>query len=352
MFPPFRRTLVAPALVTLVASVMFQQASLPSTPDEVVRAAERAVTARRAATVRREWLARLRREPANRLARLGVAAFARLAYDYPAADSFAAPLLARAGTHPDGIAAWARIETALALAQQWRMAESDSLLAIAASEGAAAGNGSAEGAALARLALLRGRTQGVDAGLALLDRASRVLPPTDSVDRALALAYRAQLVLARGTAGAGPLADSALRLARGAGAARVEGLAYNILGRELLRVRRADSAEVLFSRAVERLRDAGDLAGYAGSLQWRGFLLRTRGELGAAERDFRAGLAVGRIAGQVVLGWTEMNLGQVAMSLNDWGEATRHLTASRALLDSARDRWGEATATQLEASAR
>ena len=61
---------------------------------------------------------------------------------------------------------------------------------------------------------------------------------------------------------------------------------------------------------------------------------------GAAERDLRAGLAVGRIAGQVVLGWTEMNLGQVAMSLNDWPEARRHLAASRALLDSAHDRWG------------
>src|SRR5215211_5956789 len=105
MFSPFRRTVVAPALVTLLAGVAFQQASLPRRPDEVVRAAERAVTARRAATVRREWLARLRREPTNRLARLGVAAFARLAYDYPAADSFAAPLLARAGTRPDGIAA-------------------------------------------------------------------------------------------------------------------------------------------------------------------------------------------------------------------------------------------------------
>ena len=352
MLSPFRRTVVAPALVALVASTALQQSSLPRTPNEVVRAAERAVTARRAAVVRQEWLGRLRREPANRLARLGVAAFARLAYDYAAADSFAAPLLARSGDRPDGIAAWARIETALALAQQWRLGETDSLLTIAASEGAAAGDGTAEGVALARLALLRGRTQGVDAGLALLDRAVRALPPADSVDRALALAYRAQLVLARGTPGAGPLADSALRLARRTGAARIEGLAYNILGREQLRVRRADSAEVLFSRAVERLRAAGDLAGYAGALQWRGYLLRSRGELGAAERDLRAGLAVGRIAGQVVLGWTEMNLGQVAMSLNDWGEARRHLTSSQALLDSARDRWGGATATQLEASVR
>src|SRR5215212_12041727 len=185
MLSPFRR-IVAPALVALVTSAALQPPSLPRTADEVVRAAERAVTARRAAVVRRDWLAQLRREPNNRLARLGVAAFARLAYDYAAADSFAAPLLARNGVRPDGIAAWARIETALALAQQWRMGESDSLLAIAATEGATAGDRTAEGMALARMALLRGRTQGVDAGLALLDRAVRVLPPTDSVDRALA----------------------------------------------------------------------------------------------------------------------------------------------------------------------
>ena len=314
--------------------------------------AERSVTERSAAAVRQEWLAILRRDPGNRLARLGAASFARLAYDYAAADSFASPLLARPGTRPDGVAAWARIESALASAQQWRLAETEALLSTAASEGAIAGDRGAEGAALNRLALLRGRTQGVDSGLALLDRAEHVLAPTDSAERALALAYRAQLVLARGTPGAGPLADSALQLARRARVARVEGLAYNILGREQLRVRRPDSAEVLFGRAITRLKAAGDLAGYAGSLQWRGYLLRSRGELGAAERDLRAGLAVGRIAGQLVLGWTEMNLGQVAMMLNDWGEARRHIAASRALLDSARDRWGSATATQIEASVR
>lgn len=356
MLPLFRRTVVgvalAPALIAASGGADIQQSSLPRTPAAVVRAAERAVTLRRAAAVRREWLARLRRNPSDRLARLGAATFARFAYDYAAADSFAAPLLARANTRPDAIAAWARIETALALAQQWRLGDADSALTLAASEGSAAGDGGAEGVALTRLALLRGRTQGVDAGLALLDRATRLIPPTDSVDRALTLAYRAQLVLARGTAGAGPLADSALRLGRRTGAARIEGLAYNILGREQVRVRRVDSAEVLFGRAVTRLREAGDLAGYAGSLQWRGYLLRSRGELGAAERDLRAGLAVGRIAGQLVLGWTEMNLGQIAMALNDWGEARRHLASSRALLDSARDRWGVATATQLEASVR
>jgi CHAT domain-containing protein len=348
----FFRATLGPALLAVVTSVFTQPVSLPREPAAVIRAAEQAVTARRAAVVRQDWLARLRRDPNNRLARLGAAAFARLAYDYTAADSFAHPLLARGGARPDGIAAWARIEAAIALAQQWRLADADSLLALAATEAAAAGDRGGEGVALARLALLRGRTQGVDAGLALLDRAARALPATDSTGRALALAYRAQLVLARGTSGAGPLGDSALRLARRSGAARIEGLAYNILGREQLRVRRADSAEVLFGRAVDRLREAGDLAGYAGSLQWRGYLLRARGELGAAERDLRAGLAVGPIAGLVVLGWTEMNLGQVAMALNDWAEARRHLAASRALLDSARDRWGEATATQLEASVR
>ena len=350
--PSYRRSLVAPALAGLIASAASQQPSLPRTPRAVLIAADQAVTARRAATVRQEWLARLRRDPGNRLARLGVASFARLAYDYPAADSLIAPLLARPGVRPDSIAAWARIENALAASQQWRVADADSLLFLASSEAAAAGDGSAEGAALTRLALIRGRTQGVDAGLALLDRATRLLPATDTTDHALALAYRAQLVLARGTAGAGPLADSALRLARRVRAARIEGIAYNVLGREQLRVRRADSAEVLFGRAVARLKEAGDLAGYAGALQWRGYLLRSRGELGAADRDLRAGLAVGKIAGQLTLGWTEMNVGQVAMALNDWNEARRHLAASHALLDSARDRWGTATAMQTEASVR
>ena len=352
MASPLRILVAVPAVAALLSGTSVQQVALPRTPVEVIRAAERAVTTRRAAAVRQDWLARLRREPSNRLARLGVASFARLAYDYPAADSFAAPLVARNGARPDGVAAWARIETALVHAQQWRLAETDSLLALAAREAAIAGDRSAESAALTRLGLIRGRTQGVDSGLAMLDRSTRVLPADDAFGRGLVLAYRAQLILARGTPGAAPLADSALRIARLAGDARTEGLAYNILGRELLRIRRADSAEVLFGRAVDRLRDAGDMTGYAGSLQWRGYLLRSRGELAAAERDLRAGLGVGKIAGQIVLGWTEMNLGQVAMALNDWPEARRHLAASRAILDSARDRWGVANATQLEASVR
>jgi CHAT domain-containing protein len=348
----FHRASLVPALVVVFASANSQQPTLPKTPQSVIRAADRAMSNGTAADVRRDWITRLRRDPNNRLARLGVAAFARFAYDYTAADSFAAPLLAHNGTKPDSIAAWARIESALAFAQQWKLVESDSALATAASEAAIARDGSAEGAALGLLALLRGRTQGVDSGFAIASRAARALPPNDSVGRAALLAYRAQLVLARGTPGAGPLADSALQLARRAGAVRIEGLAYNILGREQLRARRADSAEVLFGRAVTRLKSAGDLAGYAGALQWRGYLLRIRGELGAAERDLRAGLAVGRISGLVVNGWTEMNLGQIAMALNDWPEARRHIAASRVLLDSARDRWGSATATQLEASTR
>ena len=352
MLSPSRRALVAPALLALIASAQAQQSSLPRTPQGVIIAAERAFAARRAAAVRQEWLARFRRDPSNKLARLGIASFARLAYDYAAADSLIAPLLARPGTRPDSVAAWARIEAALSASQQWRSAEADSFFFLASSEAASAGDPTAEGAALTRLALIRGRTQGVDAGFALLDRATRVLPAADTTDRALALAYRAQLVLARGTSGAGPLADSALRLARRVRAARIEGIAYNVLGREQLRVRRADSAEVLFGRAVTRLKDAGDLAGYAGALQWRGFLLRSRGELGAADRDLRAGIAVGPIAGQLTLGWTEMNVGMVAMALNDWNEARRHLATSRALLDSARDRWGTATALQAEASVR
>jgi len=353
MPPLSRRTLIAPALALALASAAPQQpTALPRTPRDVIRTAERTLVTGQAAAVRRDWIAQLRRDPNNRLARLGAAAFARLAYDYPAADSFAAPLLVRPGAKPDAIAAWARIESALAFAQRWRLGETDSLLAIAASEGAAASDGSAEGAALAQLALLRGRTRGVDTGLALLDRASRVVPPDDNAGRALVMAYRAQLLLARGAPGAATLADSALRLARRSRAARVEGIVYNIMGREQLRLRHPDSAEVLFGRAVVRLEDAGDLADYAGALQWRGYLLRSRGELGAAERDLRHGLSVGKIAGQLVLGWTEMNLGQVAMALNDWSEARRHLAASRALLDSAHDRWGTATATQAEAAVR
>ena len=182
-----RRSILAPALALVAAGATSQRPLLPRTPQGIIRAAEQAVATRRAAAVRQDWLGRLRRDPTNRLARLGVAAFARFAYDYAAADSFASRLFARPGTRPDSIAAWARIEIALAFAQRWRLVESDSTLAVAAADAAIARDGSAEGAALSLLGLLRGRTQGVDAGLALLDRAARVIPPNDSTGRALAV---------------------------------------------------------------------------------------------------------------------------------------------------------------------
>ena len=141
---PFRLTVLAPVFFAVAGSAEAQQ-PLPRTPAEIIRVAERAVATQRAAAVRQNWVTHLRRNPSDRLARLGVATFARLAYDYAAADSFTAPLVARAGTRPDGIAAWARIESALALAQQWRLAETDSLLALAARESAAGADGSSVG---------------------------------------------------------------------------------------------------------------------------------------------------------------------------------------------------------------
>ena len=138
MHSPSRRAIALPALVGIITSATLQQPSLPRSPSAVILAAEQAIASRRAAAVRQDWLGRLRRDPSNRLARLGIASFARLAYDYAAADSFIAPLLTRSGARPDSVAAWARIETALSAGQQWRIRDADSLFALAASEGTAA----------------------------------------------------------------------------------------------------------------------------------------------------------------------------------------------------------------------
>jgi len=76
---PSRRAIVVPALVGIITSAALRQPSLPRSPSAVTLAAEQAVAAHRAAAVRQDWLARLRRDPSNRLARLGIASFARLA---------------------------------------------------------------------------------------------------------------------------------------------------------------------------------------------------------------------------------------------------------------------------------
>jgi tetratricopeptide (TPR) repeat protein len=318
----------------------------------VVRSIERNADAGAAAALRRSWTAAERDPQRKRLAGLALATLARLAYDYRLADSLYSSLIPAPATRPDPVSVRARLGLGASLGQRWRAPEADSALSRALEEGTAIGDRAVEVEALVRLALLRGRTVGVPAGLALLDRAERMRARADTVGRLQVLTTRAQLLLARGDTGAVALAEEARRVATKAKRPRVEGLVLQILAREQYRRGKVDSAIALYGRSARLLEPVNERVGYAVALQWRGFLLRNRGDFGAARQDLERALGAGDAAGALTLGWVRLNLGEIALAIGDWHGAYEQLMQARSLLAGVGDRWGLANALHSEALSR
>jgi tetratricopeptide (TPR) repeat protein len=340
------------AVALLLGTVVAWPNLLAQDPAALVQRIERAADVGPLDGVRREWAARAAARPDAREPRLALATIARINVDYGTADSLYRSLLPPAGARPDRLQLWARLGLGHSLGARWITAPADSLLTQAITEATALGDRRAELGALVRLSMLRSRTAGVPAGLALLDRAERLVARTDTIGRLQILTSRAQLFLARGDTGAARLAEQTRRLARQAKLKRAEALALQILAREQLRVGRSDSAIVLFGRSATLLEPLREWVGLAVALQWRGFLLRMNGNLGAARRDLERVLEIGDAAGALTLGWVQLNLGEIALSLADWRGANEYFTRARSRMAEVGDQWGLASAARSDAAAR
>jgi CHAT domain-containing protein/tetratricopeptide (TPR) repeat protein len=339
------------ALLLATATTLEARTARAQHPATISAAAERALEGGEIPALRQEWADRARRSSgADREALFGLATIARLTYDYRTSDSLFTQLLS--AKKSDAVHVWAHHGRAASFASRWRTADADTALAAVAAEARAAGERRSAVLAMSALATIRSRTQGVPAGMALVDEARQLVTPDDTVGLASIMATRGAILLARGDPSGPAVADSTRVLARAAHLTRIEGAAYLLLAREELRVAHTDSAVALFGAAADRFKRAGDRSTYAGSLQWRGYVLQTHGRLGDALHDLETARAVGDTAGPLVLGWTYLDLGQLALRLADYTTAVRHLAKGRELLLQVGDQWGVASTLREEATGR
>jgi len=145
----------------------------PEDPRTVVRSALRAVEGDSSAPLRARWDARLRADPSDRPAALGLARLDRLTYDYPAAGRRYARLYADTAA-PDLVAAYARLGAGQALDTRGHLTEAGEQLERARAAARRVGDARAEGEPVVALSFIRAQAYNLTAQ-GLNDSASALL---------------------------------------------------------------------------------------------------------------------------------------------------------------------------------
>jgi tetratricopeptide (TPR) repeat protein len=336
---------LAPALGALLA--LQTQAPSPDLaahredPARVLWLATRAVEGDSAAVLESAWRARLRRDPADRPALLGLATLARLSYDYARAARHYARLLAPPGAVPDRYAVHARLGQALAFRVRWRTDQADHWLQLAHREARLAGDSGVATEALLELAMMRARTVGVTAADSLFTRADAIAPRSDQRTRVLLHCVRARVLTVIASPETEPIALAGARLARAAGEPRLEAACLHALAGDLRRRGMLDSALVVWARVEALQRGARDRAGLAATLQWRGSAWANDGFYGNALVDLHEAVREGTASGNLSpVAWAWLNLTWIAVVTGDLAWARDYALRADRLLTSQNDQWG------------
>ncbi|HEY7480630.1 MAG TPA: CHAT domain-containing tetratricopeptide repeat protein [Gemmatimonadales bacterium] len=317
--------LALPAL-TLQVSDPARPATRSDDPAAVVLHATFAVEGDSVAAVRARWQARLASDPLDRAAQLGLATLSRLTYDYPAADRLYRTLTTGDSTRPSRFAVYARLGQGWALEDQGWSTESGVQFAVARSVARALGDRTGEAEALVGMAFPRGRVEGMDLGLKLLDTAATLVNPTDLAVRAELLRRRAIFLGVVGDSGALAAAAATRELAQRAGLLRAiaqghraDGKIYQWQGHLLPALDAFDRAEKLFRRAGDLTWAAVNSIDRADALLGLGHLGDMREALDAAIRDGR------KSRSRYALGTAHVGFGAAALELGDFTTADEHL---------------------------
>ena len=318
-------------------------------PRATVLQAVGAVEGDSATAVRARWRARLRRNPGDRDAALGLATLDRLLSHYDAAvRGYRA--LDRDGTAPiDGITAHAR--TGLAIIVQARGDQRAAAFGFArAAEAARLANEPAlEVQSLLGLARARARLVGATAALALLDSIAPMVPTSDVRLRAMYEAGRATILSQLGRPEAQQVALACIEEARRAATARLEAACYQPIVTDAERRGDTKPAIDLLARVAVLNRRAHDDWSLANTLQWQGHLLSTRGEYGAAQLALRQAVSSAEASGNAAaLAWASLRLARISRFAQDRAAAVAQLARSVAAFQRQGDVAGLMEARGLE----
>ncbi len=329
--PAFPRPLALAIL--LAAPGAFSSLQSPSSsrsedPRAVVRQAALAAEGDSAPRVGARWTRRLGRDSADRAAALGLATLARLTYDYPTAERLYTRLIA-AGSAPDRITVYARLGLAEAFEARSITAKAAAEYTRAREEARGAGVQIAEGEALLRLTMIRGRLRGVAVAEATLDSASGLIPDTTLALRAWISNRRAILYALRGRADAQQEAEAAIALARRAGDLRGEAEAFLTLGKVIQYRNAYDSARVVLRHAEALYLQARNRSALASSLIWQAQTLGGTGRFGEMREVMQRALVDGEATHNPgAVGDAYRAFGVLGIMLGDFASAADNLKRS------------------------
>jgi hypothetical protein len=295
-------------------------------PRAVVRQARLAVEGDSGVVVGGRWSARLARDSTDREALLGIATLARLTYDYPLSERLYRRLYS-ANFGGDLYPVYARLGLGQGFEEYGRMQEVDGLFVDALAGARGLGDRAAEGEALLWLGNIRAVSHGLEASIALLDSALRVLP-LDAADlRIQCRCRRAQLLFVMGRADAAAELRAASQLARGVENPRAEAPCIRARAIELGHRGQGDSAAALYAAFAEQLSRVRDRSARGRALTWRAMVMRE--DLadygGAREELYRAQADADATHNLYSAAIAKLFLGQLFLALNDQRTAAGYL---------------------------
>lgn len=283
--------LLCTVAIAQLLAVTSTPARAPDDPRAIVREATRAVENDGAAELRALWQARLVRDSTDRGALLGLATLSRLTYDYPNAEALYRRLSGPTSSPADGFAIYARLGQAWALEERGFSNDAETEFEAARKAAQAARDRAAEAEALIALSFVAGRVSGVPAGLALLDRALRLIPEGALDLHSHLLSHRAGLRGLLGAPEAMADAEASIATARRAGDLRAEAHALRSAAKVHFYRSEYPSAFAFFRQAEERFRRARDISWLAVTITDRAGAHLSYGDFGEAMEALRVGLA-------------------------------------------------------------
>jgi CHAT domain-containing protein len=330
-----------PTRPALVIALLFAPRLAPAqgeAPLVVQRQAQAAVEHDSVTAGRARWTARLAANSADRAARLGLALLHDFTYEYPEAARDYATLTDTATVPPDRYAAFAAM--AWARMDDGRGAVGDAIVRneVARTLAARVNDPVTAGMAAAAQSFLRANTVSMEAGLATLDTAERLVPrELDDVWSDLRR-RRATLLAVQIDPAARDLANEAIRLARRAGDRRAEANAVRAVALYHRMRGFPDSNTAALRITAELQRAARDRRALAETLVRIADAQLTERRLGLARETL---LEVQREArashNDYAMAAGETGLGALALRVHDLPSAELHLARAAALNIAAND---------------